>query len=151
MLSRIEINGSLDPIVAMIAQMNGQSASASKIQRGYFNSPLNFDNIVESSLGRRLDYENKYPSFDYDLDSYGVCDSPQQFIDKFNDDLEKDERQFVVGFAHILKNSSNAGEGGGWRWHKWGQYIGEGDPQCEYLDDEEGFEDGVYVYDIVQI
>ena len=82
---------------------------------------------------------------------YGVCDSPEQFIDRFKAALEQDPRTFVVSFAHIPKNPDNEGMGGGWRWHKWGPYIGDGKPQCEYLDDEEGFSDGVYIYHVFQL
>jgi hypothetical protein len=49
-------------------------------------------------------------------------------------------------FTHVPKEPENAGRGGGWRWHKWGPYIGKGEPTTEYLDDEDGFADGVYVY-----
>mgnify|MGYP000984510367 FL=1 len=44
------------------------------------------------------------------------------------------------------KNPDNKGKGGGWRWHKWGEYLGNGTPTCEHLDDEDEFNDGVYVY-----
>ena len=30
--------------------------------------------------------------------------------------------------------------GGGWRWHKWGEYIGKHNPQYEYLDHESGID-----------
>lgn len=43
------------------------------------------------------------------------------------------------------RNLENRGKGGGWRWHKWGTYIGTLDPQCEYLDDEDFGEDFKYV------
>lgn len=149
MLVHVDFSGKVDPIIAMIAQINGQSTEVVKIQRGYYKSPLNFSNIVSDAVGG-LSFEKEYPDLG-ELGSYGVCDTPQQFITKYNDQLESDDRKFVVGFAHISKDPSNAGKGGGWRWHKWGEYVGEGDPQCEYLDDEEGFENGVYVYTIINI
>lgn len=93
-----------------------------------------------------------WPELGDDLNAYGVCDSPKQFIDKFKDRLAADEqRTFFVTFTHVAKEPENKGCGGGWRWHKWGPYIGAGDPQHEYLDDEEGFADGVYVYHVYQI
>lgn len=39
---------------------------------------------------------------------------------------------------------------GGWRWHKWGPYIGVQNPQCEYLYDEKNI-DVVYTYHIYEI
>lgn len=86
-----------------------------------------------------------------DLNAYGVCDSPQQFIAKYTAQLSEDQRTFFVTFTHIAKEPENKEVGGGWRWHKWGPYIGEGTPEQEYLDDEDGFADGVYVYHIYQI
>jgi hypothetical protein len=91
---------------------------------------------------------SKYDDYLY---AYGVVDTPQQFIERFKDTLQKDERTFFVTFTHIEKDRSNRGQGGGWRWHKWGPYIGNYGHECEYLDDEDGFENGVYTYHIYQI
>ena len=98
---------------------------------------------------------------------YGVCDSPEQLLNyKFTpgdygryilnkcgieitpeldteldteitlgDYLRNSDRKFAVGFNPIKQNPENPG--GGWRWHKWGHYIGKHDVQCEYLDDED--------------
>ncbi len=117
------------------------------IEEGYFICPtFNVDTIV---WGHNGDFDMAYPAFKgWDLNSFGVCDTPQQFIDKFGDLLKDDERTFCVGFTHVAKNPD---ERGGWRWHKWGPYIGDGEPAYEYLAEEEGFEDGVYVYHILQI
>ena len=95
----------------------------------------------------------EYPVFpEYtDLHCYGVADTPQQFLAKYRDILEQDPRTFTVTFKHIAKDVANKGQGGGWRWHKWGPYIGTGDPQCEYLDDEDGFDNGVYTFHIYQV
>ena len=82
--------------------------------------------------------------------SSGVCDSPAQFLERFRETLKADERTFCMSFTHIAKDPTNKGQGGGWRWRKWGAYIGTREPQYEYLDDEDGFEDGVYVFHILQ-
>jgi hypothetical protein len=37
----------------------------------------------------------------------------------------------------------------GWRWRKWGQYIGALEPTCEYIADEPHI-DKVYVYHIYE-
>jgi len=39
---------------------------------------------------------------------------------------------------------------GGWRWHKWGEYIGTQNPQMEYIHDEPEIEK-VYVYHIYEL
>lgn len=94
-----------------------------------------------------------YPWFGEGVDDlwcYGVCDSPEQFLNRYRDKLRQDPRTFCIGFTHVAKDPSNKGKGGGWRWHKWGPYIGDGEPTTEYLDDEEGFAQGVFTYHIYQ-
>jgi hypothetical protein len=44
---------------------------------------------------------------------------------------------------------ANQSHEGGWRWHKWGEYIGKYEPQYEYLYDEPEIEK-VYVYHIYE-
>jgi len=82
---------------------------------------------------------------------YGVVDNPAQFEAKFGQTLKDDLRTFVVCFTHVKKDPDNAGQGGGWRWHKWGPYEGDGTPTREYLDDEQGFLDGVWTYEVLQV
>jgi len=74
-----------------------------------------------------------------------VVDSPEQFIERYHHLLEADERTFAVFFTVIRK--ADQSEEGGWRWHKWGEYLGSHTPQHEYLYDEEGIEE-VYVVHI---
>ena len=98
---------------------------------------------------------------------YGVCDTPEQLLEyKFTpgdwgryvlnnkklkitpeieleleaeitlgEYLRNSDRKFAVGFNPIKQDPENPG--GGWRWHKWGRYIGKHDICCEYLDDED--------------
>lgn len=77
---------------------------------------------------------------------YGVCDSPEQFKSKYLDALRSDARyEYVVSFVHLRKSEQPSR--GGWRWHKWGEYVGEKDPQCEYLYDEPEIEE-VYTFHV---
>ena len=96
-------------------------------------------------------FDREFPDFFNDLGSYGVVDSPKQFLEKFSDFLEKDKRPLVVMFDHVEKKPENIGLGGGWRWYKWGEYLGDGQPTSEYLDDEEGFLDGIYCFHIYNV
>jgi len=70
--------------------------------------------------------------------SYGVCDSVEQFlasdIYKFYNELPY---EFVASLVEVKKSDQ---ENDGWRWHKWGPYIGTYEKQHEYLRDEEGIE-----------
>lgn len=47
--------------------------------------------------------------------------------------------------TRLLKSEESSD--GGWRWHKWGEYIGTHKPQCEYLHDEPEIEE-VWVFDV---
>lgn len=75
--------------------------------------------------------------------SYGVCDSPEQFMEKIGKHLEASSDKYVVCFVKIRKDEQSPS--GGWRWHKWGEYIGKQEPQCEYIYDEPVIEE-VYTY-----
>lgn len=98
-------------------------------------------------------YYMGYPylgNIDDELNCYGVCDTPEQFLTRYADKLHADPRSFMMSFTHAEKAPENRGLGGGWRWHKWGPYIGNGKPKYEYLDDEDEFQGGVYVYHVYQ-
>lgn len=87
------------------------------------------------------------------ITSYGVADTPEQAFEHAKQALAKAGRtgEHCVFVTHITKDLSNAGQGGGWRWHKWGEYIGKGAPMHEYLDDEPGFENGVWTFHIYRV
>jgi len=132
-------------------------ADPTRISRGVFLvNHFNFSNIISIPEPK---YDYTYPEFGDEyhsrikscgfFGSFGVCDSPEQFIFLVGSLLENDQRRFVVSFTHISKYDQPPK--GGWRWHKWGTYIGDGTPTCEYLYDESGFENGVYAYHVIQI
>lgn len=85
--------------------------------------------------------------------NYGVCDNASQVLDYFDslrewhDDYMKG-KLFTILLTPIFREDQP--EYGGWRWHKWGQYIGKFKSRCEYLYDEKGI-DYVYCFDIVEI
>jgi hypothetical protein len=58
---------------------------------------------------------------------YGVCDSPAQLAAKFP------AHRGTVWMTVVLR--SDQSEWGGWRWHKWGQYVGDHVLDEEYLYD----------------
>ena len=80
------------------------------------------------------------------IGSYGVCDSLEQLKNKCPE-LEASDRKFVVTLTEVRREDQPAS--GGWRWHKWGEYIGDHSPQHEYLYDEEGIE-RVFAYHIYE-
>lgn len=79
---------------------------------------------------------------------YGVCDYPAQLIEK-HPVIVTDERPLVVGFTKVVK--ADEPWDGGWRWHKWGEYIGDKTPECEYIADEGPDITEVYCYSICEV
>ena len=87
-----------------------------------------------------------YPE-DLSISPYGVCDNDAQI--EFNcPELITSKRKFVVTLTPVEKAKQSSW--GGWRWHKWGPYIGTQERSgCEYLYDEPNI-DLVYVYHIYE-
>ena len=83
---------------------------------------------------RQSSFEDQFPELNDTLSCYGVCDSVDQLLQLYRTFLENDPRRFVVSVTELLRE--NQPEVGGWRWHKWGPYIGTQKPQHEYLYDE---------------
>ena len=80
------------------------------------------------------------------LPPYGVCDSPDQFIDRYEKGLEEDPRRLFVTFYRVAK--ANEPPKYGWRWRKWGPYIGDKTPQHEYLAEEDESFVSIYCYHV---
>jgi hypothetical protein len=126
------------------------SSSAKTIEPGIyltgFNfSPLSYFDFSEVSDNPKIE---EYDSFNYcrgdDFKSqYGVADNIEQIKNYFKEVIEDTNRKFFITVTPVYQNKLS--EGGGWRWHKWGEYIGELNPQCEYLDDEDFGADFQYV------
>lgn len=135
---------------------------------GIYLEALNARHHIE----RLTDYETVNPMRDkylYTANLYGVADNATQVIRHlensvktylFGNDLEDD---FCLGRALVKMielypdyklvllmtphvNTKDC-SWGGWRWHKWGEYIGVHEPQHEYLSYEKGI-DYVLSYDL---
>ena len=78
-------------------------------------------------------------------DNYGVCDSPIQFLEVWDEELRSIKEKVFVCLLPVRKKDQS--DWGGWRWYKWGEYIGIQTPTTEYLYDEEDI-DLVYTYQI---
>ena len=63
---------------------------------------------------------------------FGVADNIEQVIDFYNkNECGLFSGNHVISYFEVRKSPTC-----GWRWHKWGPYIGTQEPQCEYLADE---------------
>ena len=79
------------------------------------------------------DKMSDYIAYDNNAWYYGVADNLEQIIDLYNN-AEWFKGNHVILCWMVEKEPDNPCSG--WRWHKWGDYIGTRNPQCEYLNDE---------------
>jgi hypothetical protein len=104
------------------------SVPEEKIPDGVFVSRGNEETSFERFLGKYLGMST----------FYGVCDNGSQ-VRTYYDFLVSEgfidpDQNYVIFIVPILKR--NQPEYGGWRWHKWGEYIGEQEHGCEYIYNE---------------
>lgn len=88
--------------------------------------------------------KQSYPEIG-ELSCYGVADDIEQIKEYFKVQVADPTRKFFLSLSPVWQERENKGKSGGWRWHKWGPYIGKLDSQCEYLDDEDFGPDFKYV------
>ena len=125
-----------------------------KHQDGVFWTDLNPHLYLKDAYGDRLlEYLEDHPDFDWHTDeyicSYGVADSIEQLlsVQHIVSRFVASKDKFVLCCTPIIKAHE---EPYGWRWHKWGPYVGVQNPQCEYLLDEPEIEE-VIVFHFYQI
>ena len=119
-----------------------------------------FDGVYMCGLNANYDIEEitdykEKRNFDspFYFCNYGVCDNASQALDYYDDlykqyeDCMKD-KSFVVLLVPMFREDQP--ECGGWRWHKWGPYIGKFKSKCEYLYDEKGI-DYVFCFHIYEV
>jgi hypothetical protein len=109
-----------------------------------YNEFLEFD--IDKEI-YNIPLDQKYEAFKptYHKSQYGVADSVEQIKEYFKEEIEDLSRKFIITATPVFQDRTNKGKGGGWRWHKWGTYIGKLNPQYEYLDDEDFGDDFKYV------
>lgn len=141
----VDVNVVSNPISDMIAKMNGNVVGYEKVETGIYTiGHFNFDMMVYP----QTILKNEWPEFkNKDFNSFGVCDNYKQIIESCPE-LTKSNRKFIISITPVEKSKQPAE--GGWRWHKWGPYIGTQKPKFEYLHDEPAIEK-VFVYHIYEI
>ena len=112
---------------------------------GIYETNLNFNYTLKyfSNNKPKKEWNNIFEN----ENSYGICDNYEQIL-QYYPELNSLDRKFIISMTPIIKKDES--EKDGWRWHKWGEYIGNQNPQHEYLYDEEGIEK-VYCYHIYEI
>jgi hypothetical protein len=126
-----------DSVLSMIAAINGNSGTAKELSPGIYE-------IGHFGASDFMSGYNKAPALP--VAAYGVCDNVEQLLQACPE-LEASERKFVITLTSVRKEAQHAS--GGWRWGKWGPYIGTQNPQCDYLYDEPYIEQ-VYCYRIYE-
>ncbi len=88
------------------------------------------------------------------IHNYGVCDNASQALDMYDrivkesvsgEAKEQMNGEFIIRLMPVFRKYNE-----GWRWHKWGEYIGVQKPECEYIGDETNV-DMVYAFHIYKI
>ena len=137
-----------DPIARVIAQVNGNKFIVTRVRQGVYQIPtFSGERFIAGQYT-----VNNYPVFGPAPDgeyrgAYGVCDDANQILVTYPELMES-ERRFTVTLCEVRHEEES--ETGGWRWHKWGRYIGTFEPQHEYLNDEVGI-DRVFCYHIYEL
>jgi hypothetical protein len=80
--------------------------------------------------------------------SYGVADNIDQILQKYDPYIKDPDNYFCIYTTKITK--SEEPQEGGWRWEKWGEYIGTQEPKRQYLYDEPLIE-SIFVFHIIQV
>jgi len=134
-----------DPFMAMVLGVIGHGNSgAKKLAKGFylvthfsFEHVIGEHRVIQDWSGEESDWaRRKQERADFKLppDVYGVCDTPEQFMERYAAAFEAAPSKYIVSFN--IQKKEHQSPDGGWRWHKWGTYIGDKQPQEEYLFDE---------------
>lgn len=134
-------------MATVLRAIAGGSPEAERIGQGLYKiGHFSFDQMLPAAAERWPDLPpDKTGGY---RGCYGVCDSPEQLIEKYGDALNAEGRRFVVSFTEVRRDQQ--GPHGGWRWHKWGQYIGTQEPAHEYLFDDTHIE-RVFVFHVFEL
>jgi hypothetical protein len=141
MLVDVSLTGG-DSVTQSIAALVSDGLETKRLQTGIYQcGHWNFEFETSAKLEK---YRLTLP--DEDVPRYGVCDSIDQVLARIPKTLASD-RKFLISM-HLLKKADEKPRG--WRWHKWGEYIGTQNPRCEYLYDEPDIEE-VWTFCIYEV
>lgn len=111
---------------------------------GFNFSQMEFEEFKDAgNIPRQQSYDLFAP--DYNKQTYGVADNIEQIKEYYMEEIADPDKKYFIYVTPVFQEKGKKGKGGGWRWHKWGEYIGKLNPQYEYLDDEEFGDDFKYV------
>jgi len=134
-------------IYAIIAQINGIDLSSESAYFEHYKTGVyrhdgymfNFDGFINERCEDEI--SDKWVV-------YGVCDNYEQVLERYKDILDDPNKNYVIGMCTVDRVRQSPE--GGWRWHKWGKYIGTQNPEHEYLYDDTHI-DRVYCFHIYEL
>lgn len=132
----------VDPMAELIGQVIGKGVSPKRLFKGVWQWG-HWNPQFDLGVRRLKDAEFPYESL---VQTYGVCDSPVQLLAAY--DFENDPRPLFISMVEIRREDQESS--GGWRYHKWGDYIGSQNPQSEYLYDDKHIE-AVWTYHVYEL
>ncbi len=133
-----------DPVLSIIAGMNGGGGTQRLREGVYSCGHFSF----ELEFRGRQDHRFDFPELPGDFSCYGVCDGVDQLLEVMPAAIVTSERRFVVALHEVRR--ADQSEEGGWRWHKWGPYVGRQEKTTEYLHDEPKVE-SVWTYHVYEV
>jgi hypothetical protein len=148
-------NIALENNIEYISQSDKSWIQEVGIYQENFRFNFTFEEFLEFKNKSRIPLEQSYNLFspNFEKVSFGISDNIEQIKKYYKEEIEDNKRKFFIACTPVFQDKENKGKGGGWRWHKWGKYIGELNTQFEYLDDEDFGDDFKYVivFKIVEI
>lgn len=134
--------------------------SISEIEPGIYHCGLNFNNDINhyTDFDTNHAYSRLYSDgtiskiidgsyYSNTFDSYGVADNLEQIKAKYAE-MIAGPNSIVIGITTITREDEPSSDG--WRWCKWGAYIGTRQPQQDYLYDEPEIE-SVIVFQVYAV
>lgn len=131
---------------AMEFYSNHQEAERNRAMYGSMKRDGSAATYAEQDLASSEDRWSEF--YETTISAYGVCDNLAQVKERYAEAIAHPTNPVVISMTKLTKK--NQYPEGGWRWHKWGEYIGTQDPQCEYLADEPVIEE-VYVFHVYPV
>lgn len=115
-----------------------------------FDFNFSYEEFLEFDIDKKIyniPFEQSFEVFapTYHKAQYGVADNIEQIKEYFKEEIEDPNRKYFIAVTPVFQDKENKGKFDGWRWHKWGEYIGKLDRKCEYLDDEDFGDDFKHV------
>ena len=127
------LSDAADPILAHITEVIGKRGQGKQLATGVYQiGHFGSSHFLRAQGFQQIEYPDLWDDSKY-IARFGVCDSYEDILTKFPKLVSDPDRQFVITVTRIDKCDE---EPGGWRWHKWGEYIGKHTITTEYLYDE---------------